>query len=230
LTHSLALITLSWFVLGGSGMSGGGDALQVAMGDGAGGGGGDDALSIDTGFDTALASETTPTEPQLLDLVALGTNPDLVAETDAVVAGMMQGAADAGSGGGENGGEGSGDDNGQGLALGWLPPPPGAVRKGSFTAWTTPEDPRPGAAYDIVIEVKLNDKTGKYRLNDLTGRVVGTDGYVQAIRFSRDDVREINKGRIQVRISVPGAQKLVRDVIKIESRRLREKQSLEIVF
>lgn len=125
-----------------------------------------------------------------------------------------------------------------------------AVTKGSFTAWTVPESPEVNRPYMIIIEVRLPDGISSYRVNDLRGSVRGTDGYRQTIPFdsnakyssfytneekkleniSGSEVIKVRNNKIQLAIQVPGAKKLVRDVIEIRSTRLREKQQLELVF
>lgn len=126
-----------------------------------------------------------------------------------------------------------------------------AVTKGSFTAWTVPEIPEPGQRYRIVIQVKLPDGITSYRLNDLTGRVTGTDGYSQTIPYDRDkqfavsytdeDKKEViiksrtervdvRNNKIQLVVIVPGAQRMVKDIIKLKSRRLREDHEISLVF
>ena len=127
-------------------------------------------------------------------------------------------------------GKGSGDGGEDGMGLPALKIPGYAVTKGSFSAWTDPRDPEPGLAYHIVIQFRLPPEVKTYRGSDLTGMVIGTDGYKQAIRLSRTEVFPVRDGVVQVRIHVPGAAKLVRDTIRIESKVLREKQVIEIEF
>ncbi|MEP3479167.1 MAG: hypothetical protein ABJZ55_07975 [Fuerstiella sp.] len=126
-----------------------------------------------------------------------------------------------------------------------------AVTKGSFTAWTVPEVPEPGQTYRIVIQVKLPDKVETYRLSDLIGKVTGTDGYVQGIPYDRDkrfavsytdaDKKEViiesrteridvRNNKIQLVVIVPGARRMVKDTIKIKSKRLREDHEITLVF
>ncbi len=138
---------------------------------------------------------------------------------------------------------------------GFLTAPKGAkvVQKGSFSVWTVPEDPLPNQEYKIVIQVRLPKVVRRYRVRDLSGLVEGTDGYRQKIPWDplwkgRPDVAlTVRDGRLvalrkegflpirnrisQLIIRVPPAnKKLVRDTITIESRLLKEKQVLEIVF
>lgn len=127
-----------------------------------------------------------------------------------------------------------------------------AVKKGSFTAWTIPEDPEPDTDYFIVIQIDLPEDVKRYRASDLGGLVVGDDGYEQRLPVdTRPGLRGgayviVRKGslrplrprsflpirdhRAQLVIRVEGARKLVKDVITISSKLLDEKQTLNIEF
>lgn len=131
-------------------------------------------------------------------------------------------------GGKGKGAGGTGD--GDAMALPGVAIPKYAVTKGSFSAWTEPKDPIPGKSYEIVIQFRLPANVKTYKGSDLTGMVVGTDGYKQAIKFARTEAFPVTDGSVQVRIRVPGADRLVRDTIRIESKLLREKQMIEIEF
>ncbi len=134
------------------------------------------------------------------------------------------------SGGTGNGSGGGADGDGNGTIMGPIGIPKYAVTKGSYSVWTDPKDPEPGVSYQIVIQFRLPRTVDTYRGSDLSGMVIGTDGYKQAIRFSRTESFPVHDGSVQVRIRVPGADRLVRDTIRIESKLLREKQVIEIEF
>lgn len=108
------------------------------------------------------------------------------------------------------------------------------VTKGSFAAWTEPEDPTPGEDYKIVILVKLPDRLNKYRASDLSGMVIGTDRYSQSIpgpEFLRgNSYLPVQDGVAQLVVKVPGADRLVKDTIRLRSKLLNEEQDLEIEF
>lgn len=125
--------------------------------------------------------------------------------------------------------DGAGGD-GEAMQVPAVSVPSYAVSKGSFSAWTEPRDPEPGRQYTIVIQVRVPGNIKKYRASDLTGMVIGTDLYKQVIKFRSTEEFAIKDGAVQVRIPVPGAAKLVRDTIRIESRLLREKQTIQIEF
>ena len=134
--------------------------------------------------------------------------------------------------------------------------PGNAVRKGSFSAWTIPiaqrfgekpqagDSPRPGQAYFIVIQVQVPDGRRTYKVNDLSGKIVGTDGYQQLIpaqafvqdksgRLVRAQIGRllpIIDGVVQILIQVPGADALVKDTVSVKSRSLNEQQTLELIF
>ena len=148
-----------------------------------------------------------------------------------------------------NNGEGGDTDEGFGFMFS-MPEGGKVVSKGSFSAWTVPEDPEPRKDYMIVIRIKLPEKTKLYRISDLSGKVEGSDLYVQHLPFdpNRRDLgaRSENGGQItklrsssrlrviknhvQIMIPVKGGDTLVRDTIHIKSRMLKEDQKLEIVF
>lgn len=136
-----------------------------------------------------------------------------------------------GSGGGDGNGEGNGEGDGigDGLNVGGFKMPEGGkvARKGSFTAWTVPEDPAPGEDYKIIIQVQYKNKNQKITPDDITGSVIGTDKY--RLMISRH-TSEIIPEASQVVVYVPGASARIRDTIRVYSATLRENQRLEIVF
>lgn len=101
------------------------------------------------------------------------------------------------------------------------------VSKGSFVAWTIPEDPGPNENYLIVIQVKLPPKFKSIPLNDVTGVVLGTDGYRLGINAYTS--RLLHKTR-QIVLRIPGAESRIRDTIRIRSQILKEEQELVIEF
>jgi hypothetical protein len=129
-------------------------------------------------------------------------------------------------------GDGEGGTEGDGRGPGFVMPKKGGnvVIKGSFTAWTIPEDPLPGQSYLIIVQVKLPKKVRRYRRRDLSGLVVGTDGYRQPIPGIRRGYLPMKDHQAQLVIQVPGAARLVEDTINVRSKMLKEKQTLKIVF
>lgn len=125
-----------------------------------------------------------------------------------------------------------------------------AVTKGSFTAWTDPERPAPGEFYQIIIEIRLPDDVERYRItDDLSGFVTGTDRYRQRLPYdsrsplaarvtggaayqpvTRNMTLKITGKKLQLAVRVPGARRLVKDRIRIKSRKLNEEQELVLVF
>jgi hypothetical protein len=127
-----------------------------------------------------------------------------------------------------------GEESGVGEMDGDIQPsvaaPEHAVTKGSFSVWTVPEIPEPGMPYQIVIQVRLPDNIEVYRPADLRGMVIGSDGYRQSIYITKREPVPVIDNTVQFKLRVPGAENRVRDIIRVESRILREKQVLEIVF
>lgn len=173
------------------------------------------------------------------------------------IGGAAAAASGTGGGGGVGNGVGDGVGDGVGVAVPAVNVPGHAVTKGSFSAWTIPKDPEPGTDYRIIIQVRLADrllKNGKYRLSDISGLVRGTDTYQLPIKFNsrqtiaaKDGVVNLeikppnrpsapatavvqDGGVVELSIVIPGAAQLVRDTIRIESKLLKEKQVIELVF
>ncbi|MEZ6127634.1 MAG: hypothetical protein R3C59_03065 [Planctomycetaceae bacterium] len=126
-----------------------------------------------------------------------------------------------------------------------------AVTKGSFTVWADPEVPRVNEDYKLIVEIRLPDSVRAYRINDLSGRVIGSDGYHQKIPYdsnsrgavsytdenlkvvpisSSSESIKVRDNKVQLVINVLGAARLVKDVIQVRSRRLKENQELELIF
>lgn len=125
-----------------------------------------------------------------------------------------------------------------------------AVTRGSFTAFTIPAKPLPHESYSIVVEIRLTSNVRRYRVSDLSGEVRGSDKYVQKLPFdprsplasgypaenrkvkplTSSTVLDVVDNRVQIVIQVPGAARLVRDEIRIRSKRLREEQVLTLIF
>ncbi len=156
---------------------------------------------------------------------------------------------------GKGDGESDGDGKGNGGGEFKLKPMGNAVTVGSFTAWTVPKDPDLNEDYLIIIQVKLprNYRSSRYRASDLSGMVIGTDNHRQAIPWDvrwpnstfsqteKGDLKIVNKKRggllplkkrvAQLVVKVPGSKiPATRDTIRIESKILKEKSTLEIVF
>lgn len=137
---------------------------------------------------------------------------------------------------GQGFGEGAalGDGPGAGGELSDLPfarPREGkTITKGSFTAWTVPEDPEPKQNYVIVIEIRVPRQIRRYPRADLSGVVVGTDQYRQKLPGRGDRFVPKRDGVAQIAIPVPGAKELVQDTIIIRSRILKEEQTLTLTF
>jgi hypothetical protein len=158
----------------------------------------------------------------------------------------------------EGGAAGSGASIGSAPPAGALPEiPDNAVQAGSFTAWWIPKVerygekvvpgqlPRVGQEYQIVVQIRVPEGRRSFRVEDLSGEIVGTDGYRQNIpdrAWSLDEKGELTRvagrpllrvidGYAQIVFKVQGAGKAgVRDTIRIRSRMLSEEQTLVLVF
>ncbi|MBL8849178.1 MAG: hypothetical protein JNG89_05820 [Planctomycetaceae bacterium] len=211
------------------------------------------------GLPEMINTELVPAQP-LANAPSQLTVPDFAAENTLAVSKAMLGMpdGDGGQGTGTGAGIGAGEvGNGMMQFV-----PKNAVKKGSFAAWTTPvfddyfprpfgaTDPKPGDSpramqnYWITIQIKVPGDRRRYSVRDLTGEVIGTDGYSQKLpehtyRLSEDGKLlplqnggqvPVVDGFVQLVVKVPGARSLVKDTIVVKSKLLKEEQSLEIVF
>lgn len=136
--------------------------------------------------------------------------------------------------------------------------PKNAVQAGSFAAWWTPKVerygekvepgqlPREGQDYRIYVQVLVPKEHKRYKVDDLSGEIVGSDGYRQPIpdrAWTVDDkgnlVRavganrylNIRNGVAEIVFKVEAASKAgVRDTILIRSRLLEEEQQMTLEF
>lgn len=215
LVHTVIMSVLAVLVMGGASLHRGLDLFGVmADSDGVSDLELDSAMSIDPGQEAAALEF--PDMSKFISTEQADFNPST----------SLKGSI-GGTGTGNGTGEGG---EGTGMSVGALNIPKYAVTKGSFSAWTDPKDPEPGFSYQIVIQFRLPANVKVYRGSDLTGMVIGTDGYKQAIRLSKNETFTVQDGSVQIRQVVPGAAKLVRDTIRVESKLLREKQVIEIEF
>ncbi len=125
--------------------------------------------------------------------------------------------------------------------------PTTAVTAGSFKAWAEPANPVDDQDYTIFIEVKLPPGIvpTSYTKEDLSGLLVGTDQYQQAIEASFAPIPgplpiippwqprgtfNVTGNVARISFMVPGAESKVKDTINIKSRALNESQTVSIVF
>ncbi len=133
--------------------------------------------------------------------------------------------------------------------------PENAVTKGSFTVFTIPADPNVRQDYDVIVQIQLPSNINRYVAEDLSGSVNGTDDWQQNIRHSYEKTvfDPIGNGKFPpfeesvgfrvisgelpiknnvatLRITVPGAERLVKDTIQVKSDLLAEEQEIVIIF
>ncbi|MCA9050448.1 MAG: hypothetical protein KDA89_17045 [Planctomycetaceae bacterium] len=189
----------------------------------------ENTMTIDSGFtppeDAATATLITA-EVELLPQVSDSPAIDRLTLATGISSPIAAPSLNIGSADGDNKGEPS-----VGFPIGT-----NAVEKGNFTAWTVPSDPEPWKDYLIVIQIKLPDDVTRYRQEDLSGFLTGDDGYTTPIGefngrgFPRKYYGEFDDKARQFVIRIPGAAKKVQDKIEVQSRVLKERQVLFIVF
>ncbi|MFH5802459.1 hypothetical protein [Alienimonas sp. DA493] len=198
-------------------------------------------LSVTPGVDEAAEIELIETARDLsggspmeiaappLELLAEDA-PGMEVEVLTAAAGGVSEGAGVGTGEGDGAGDGANPETVE------LPGGGTAIRKGSFTVWTIPPDPRPMQDYAIVIQVDLPEKLRlrRYPKHDLYGMVKGTDNFTMRLPGNnladRKGFLPIRNGKVQFVVGIPGAESLVKDRIKVGSKLLNESQTLELVF
>lgn len=111
-----------------------------------------------------------------------------------------------------------------------------AATKGSFTAWTVPEDPAPREDYLVVMQIQVPEKLRKYRKEDLSGFLEGDNGYETPLGnftgkgFPKQFYGSFDDKAHQFVIRIPGGAAKVHVTIQIRSKLLRETQTLKITF
>jgi len=111
------------------------------------------------------------------------------------------------------------------------PLPPGAIVQGSFTVFADPPHPMEGQEYFVHIRIKLPATLSSYSRGDLSGTLVGTDGYTHTIGYDADLENFMSgQGSAELIILVPGAFRGVNDTLRVTSRALNESQTISIRF
>jgi hypothetical protein len=125
-----------------------------------------------------------------------------------------------------------------------------AAKKLGFSVAAEPEEPSADQDYTIVISIRLPDAINEYPVDDLSGKLVCTDGFELEIPFGRfrgkyGTMIEIDGKTVTVRrgdsipvvdgvarllVRVPGATNLVRDHIELRSELLGKQAVLDIEF
>ncbi|MCX6119554.1 MAG: hypothetical protein NT027_18610 [Proteobacteria bacterium] len=111
---------------------------------------------------------------------------------------------------------------------------PNAIVKGSFTVWADPSAPKEDEDYQIHVRVKLPPGTISYNRNDLSGTLVGTDGYSQRINDPDEQDQTFSfvptAGYAELVMWIPGTYKGVDDTLRVTSRLISESQVIIVHF
>jgi len=109
-------------------------------------------------------------------------------------------------------------------------PPPHAITDGNFSVWTEPEIPIPGEAYSIHIQIRLPDEIEEYPRSDLSGMLIGSDGYRKPFDHFGAELVPIIQHTVEIVIPVVGAQRPVGDVVILRSRLLKSQKVLKLRY
>jgi len=111
------------------------------------------------------------------------------------------------------------------------PLPPGAIVQGSFTVFADPPHPMEGQDYLVHVRIRLPTSLSDYAKSDLSGTLVGTDGYTHTIGYDAHFENFMSgKGSAELIIFVPGAERGINDTLRVTSRTLNESQTIFIRF
>lgn len=115
-----------------------------------------------------------------------------------------------------------------------IPPAPSvaerAVSSGNFLVWVEPAVPFAGEPYCVYVQIRLPERVKRYSRTDLTGVLIGSDGYRKSISGpEREDIPLIANTATIV-IHVVGAARPEADTLVIRSRLLRQQKTIRLVY
>lgn len=108
--------------------------------------------------------------------------------------------------------------------------PRGAIVQGSFTVFADPPNPIEGQDYFVHIRIRLPSSVLNYQRSDLSGTLVGTDGYTHTIGAWELERFNPAQGSSELILFIPGARRGVSDTLRVTSRVLSESQTIFIRF
>ena len=116
------------------------------------------------------------------------------------------------------------------------PMPTNAIVQGSFTVWADPPHPMQKQSYFIHVRVTLPKNVTTYSRQDLSGTLVGTDGYHQTINdpFMGILTQKFHfipgSGFAELVMLIPGALQGIDDTLQVKSQILNESQTIFVHF
>lgn len=108
--------------------------------------------------------------------------------------------------------------------------PPHAVIDGDFAVWAIPARPLPGESYAIYIRIRLPERIREYRRSDLSGFIIGSDGYRKALGSPRADPVPIIDHTVTMAIPVVAARAVEADAVMIRSKYLRQHKVIRLIY
>jgi hypothetical protein len=116
------------------------------------------------------------------------------------------------------------------------PLPTNAIVQGSFTVWADPPHPMEKQSYFIHVRVTLPKTVTTYTRQDLSGTLIGTDGYRQRINdpimgfITQQFHFTPGSGSAELVMLVPGALQGIDDTLQVTSQLLHESQTVLVHF
>jgi tetratricopeptide (TPR) repeat protein len=105
-----------------------------------------------------------------------------------------------------------------------------AVTNGSFSVWSEPAVPIAGESYAIYVRVRLPDQVVNYPRTDLSGLLIGSDGYRKAIGTDQPGDIPLVGHTATIVIPVVGASQPEADTLIVRSRLLKQQKIIKLIY
>lgn len=105
-----------------------------------------------------------------------------------------------------------------------------AVRSGNFIVWSEPPVPIPGEPYSVYVRIRLPDRIKRYPRRDLSGVLVGSDGYRKVIGTTQKGYLPLVDNTATIVIPVVGATRPEADTLVIRSRLLKQQKMIKLIY
>jgi hypothetical protein len=110
------------------------------------------------------------------------------------------------------------------------PAPAHAVESGNFLVWSEPMMPIAGEPYSVFVRIRVPDRITRYPRSDLTGIVIGSDGYQKLIRDTRDGFLPLVGHTATIVIPIVGATRPEADTLILRSRLLKQQKTIRLLY
>ena len=98
------------------------------------------------------------------------------------------------------------------------------------TSRSVPSVPVAGEPYSIYIKIRLPERITRYPHSDLSGVLIGSDGYQKRIGVSQPGFLPLVDNTATIVIPVVGATRPEADMLIIRSRLLRQQKTVKLIY